>query len=200
MKRLIFVRHVSTDANEKGVLCGKMETEINEKGKKELDILYKMLINTRIDSVHTSNSKRCIETAEYIIKDRNVEIKRTDGLSENSFGDFEGMTFNDIEVKFPDEYKKLCEQGNKYRFPNGESTEDSYKRVSDEIDNIINDDDNENILICAHAGSIRNALAYLINNNCDAHWKYKIENASVGIVEVDYGFAVLTALNKGKEI
>ena len=110
------------------------------------------------------------------------------------------MTFKEIENKFPGEYKKLCEQGNKYRFPNGESTEDSYKRVSAEIDDIINNDKNENILICAHGGSIRNALAYLLNNSCDAHWRYKIENSSVSIVEVEYGFAVLTALNKGKEI
>lgn len=36
MKRLVLIRHASTVANENGLLCGSMETDISEKGKLEL--------------------------------------------------------------------------------------------------------------------------------------------------------------------
>ena len=39
MKKLILIRHASTVANENGLLCGSMETDISEKGKLEIDYL-----------------------------------------------------------------------------------------------------------------------------------------------------------------
>ena len=46
------------------------------------------------------------------------------------------------------------------------------------------------------AGTIRNILTYLISNSFEYHWNFKIDNASISIVEIDNGFAVINKLNE----
>ena len=89
----------------------------------------------------------------------------------------------------------LSEKGYEYKYPNGESLIDSYNRVCIELDNIISNNDNRTILICSHGGTIRNIITYLISNSYKYHWNFKIDNASVSVVEVDNGFAVINKLN-----
>ncbi len=63
MKRLVLIRHASTVANENGLLCGSMETDISEKGKLEIDYLknkiekLKQEGNWKFSKVYVSNSK-----------------------------------------------------------------------------------------------------------------------------------------------
>ena len=72
-----------------------------------------------------------------------------------------------------------------------------FERVSKETQFILDEsDEDETILICAHAGTIRNILTYLISNSFEYHWNFKIDNASISIVEIDNGFAVINKLNE----
>ena len=90
----------------------------------------------------------------------------------------------------------MIKEGYEYRYPNGESLIDCYERVSKEIQLILdNAENNDTILICSHAGTIRNILTYLISHSHKYHWNFKIDNASVSVVEVDDGFAVIDRLN-----
>ena len=114
-----------------------------------------------------------------------------------SFGDFEGKDFKEIQKDYPDEFNKMIEEGYEYTYPNGESLVDCFERVSKETQFILDEsDEDETILICAHAGTIRNILTYLISNSFEYHWNFKIDNASISIVEIDNGFAVINKLNE----
>ena len=108
----------------------------------------------------------------------------------------EGKDFKEIQKNYPDEFNKMIEQGYKYTYPNGESLIDCYERVSKGIEFILNETPEDNtILICSHAGTIRNILTYLISNTFEYHWNFKIDNGSVTILEVQDGFTVITAMN-----
>ena len=99
-------------------------------------------------------------------------------------------------IRILDQYTIMIDKGYEYRYPNGESLIDCYERVSKGIEFILNETPEDNtILICSHAGTIRNILTYLISNTFEYHWNFKIDNASVSVVEVDNGFAVINKLN-----
>ena len=109
----------------------------------------------------------------------------------------EGKDFKEIQKDYPDEFNKMIEEGYEYTYPNGESLVDCFERVSKETQFILDEsDEDETILICAHAGTIRNILTYLISNSFEYHWNFKIDNASISIVEIDNGFAVINKLNE----
>lgn len=198
MIKLILVRHAVTSANEKGRLSGFADSTLSQLGEEQVYKLADYLKDIPIDKIYTSSSIRTQKTIDLISKSKGIDIEIIENLNELNFGDFDGYTFKEIEQKFPNEYLDLLNDGDNYRFPNGESLIESYNRVSKEIEFILKDTNSkgiENILVCSHAGSIRNIVSYLISRDYKNHWNYKIDNSSVSIVEVDNGFPVLTMLN-----
>ncbi|MCC0634377.1 histidine phosphatase family protein [Clostridioides sp. ZZV15-6388] len=199
MIRLILIRHALTTDNEKGRLSGHINSYISEEGKLQINKITKYMSSESIDKIYTTPSSRTKDTIEKISKLKSIEIEERENLREISFGDFEGITFEEIKVKYPKEFEKMIEEGSNYRYPNGESLIDSYERIAKEIDNIIleNDDylNRKTILICSHAGTIRNIITYLISGGYKYHWNFKIDNASITILEVDNGFTVINKMN-----
>ena len=195
MVKLILVRHALTVDNQKSRLSGHIDSSISEEGKEQIDKITNYLKDFDIDKIYTTTSSRTKDTVKKLSELKSIEIIDKESLKELSFGDFEGLTFDEIKDKYPKEFQDMIEKGYEYKYPNGESLIDSYNRVCIELDNIISNNDDRTILICSHGGTIRNIITYLISNSYKYHWNFKIDNGSVTILEVQDGFTVITAMN-----
>lgn len=195
MVKLILVRHALTVDNQKSRLSGHIDSSISEEGKEQIDKITNYLKDFDIDKIYTTTSSRTKDTVKKLSKLKSIEIIEKESLKEISFGDFEGLTFDEIKDKYPKEFQDMIEKGYEYKYPNGESLIDSYNRVCIELDNIISNNDDRTILICSHGGTIRNIITYLISNSYKYHWNFKIDNGSVTILEIQNGFTVITAMN-----
>lgn len=195
MVKLILIRHALTVDNQKSRLSGHIDSSISEEGKEQIDKITNYLKDFDIDKIYTTTSSRTKDTVKKLSELKSIEIIEKESLKEISFGDFEGLTFDEIKDKYPKEFQDMIEKGYEYKYPNGESLIDSYNRVCIELDNIISNNDNRTILICSHGGTIRNIITYLISNSYKYHWNFKIDNGSVTILEVQDGFTVITAMN-----
>ena len=195
MVKLILVRHALTVDNQKSRLSGHIDSSISEEGKEQIDKITNYLKDFDIDKIYTTTSSRTKDTVKKLSELKSIEIIEKESLKEISFGDFEGLTFDEIKDKYPKEFQDMIEKGYEYKYPNGESLIDSYNRVCIELDNIISNNDDRTILICSHGGTIRNIITYLISNSYKYHWNFKIDNGAVTILEVQDGFTVITAMN-----
>ncbi|MFR5470503.1 MAG: histidine phosphatase family protein [Romboutsia timonensis] len=195
MVKLILVRHALTVDNQKSRLSGHIDSSISEEGKEQIDKITNYLKDFDIDKIYTTTSSRTKDTVKKLSELKSIEIIEKESLKEISFGDFEGLTFDEIKDKYPKEFQDMIEKGYEYKYPNGESLIDSYNRVCIELDNIISNNDDRTILICSHGGTIRNIITYLISNSYKYHWNFKIDNGSVTILEIQDGFTVITAMN-----
>ena len=195
MVKLILVRHALTVDNQKSRLSGHIDSSISEEGKEQIDKITNYLKDFDIDKIYTTTSSRTKDTVKKLSELKSIEIIEKESIKEISFGDFEGLTFDEIKDKYPKEFQDMIEKGYEYKYPNGESLIDSYNRVCIELDNIISNNDDITILICSHGGTIRNIITYLISNSYKYHWNFKIDNGSVTILEVQDGFTVITAMN-----
>lgn len=195
MTRLILVRHAITNDNIDGNLSGHIDSQISELGQVQILKLREFLKDEKIDVIYTTTSSRTKLTVEDLANIRNLKIHQCEEFKEINFGDFEGVSFDIIKKNYLEEFNKMIELGYEYRYPNGESLIDSYNRVCKQIDNIISMNKNESILICAHAGTIRNIISYLIGRTHEYHWNFKIDNASISIIDIVDGFSVVETLN-----
>ncbi|WP_069998140.1 histidine phosphatase family protein [Cellulosilyticum sp. I15G10I2] len=195
MLKLILVRHATTKANEHKVFSGFYESEIGQKGIKEIEVLTKKIEDYTIDTIYASPSTRTIKTVQAIANKYNKEIYLEKDLREICFGDFEGLGLKEVEAKYPEEISKMIELGDDYSYPAGESLIQSYKRTAKWVDQMKQIHNNQTVLVCAHAGTIRNILSHLICQSPKLHWHFKIDNASLTIVTIDNDFAVVEALN-----
>lgn len=195
MLTLILIRHALTEANEHKIFSGFKETPVSQIGKKQIESLTKVFEDYKIDAIYTSPSNRAIETVKDIAARHSGRIQIAEELREIHFGDFEGMSFQTIKEQHPDEITKMMDLGDDYIYPNGESLVQSYKRTAEKIDYIKQAHNEQTVLICAHAGTIRNTLSHLMSKGPSLHWHFKIDNASRTVVTIENDFAVIELLN-----
>ncbi|SHJ90294.1 histidine phosphatase family protein [Tepidibacter formicigenes] len=195
MVKFIFVRHGITIDNENMRLSGFIDSKLSDIGKEQVKKTCNRLKYEGIDYIYSSPLTRAVETAREIADFKNVEIKICQNFREMNFGDFEGLTFKEIQDKYKDEFNKLKKDAFKYKFPNGENMIEFHHRISSQLDDIIKKHDNETVLIVSHSGVIRSSLSHLLSKDHIYHWNFKIDNCSITIVEVMDNFAVINTLN-----
>lgn len=195
MIRLILVRHGVTVCNENKLMSGLTDSKLSEKGKLQANKLAKYLKDEKIDKIYITPFSRTRETIKKLAESNNIKIEETSRFNEINFGDFESLSFNEIENIYPEEVDKMINEGFKYKYPNGESLEETFYRVRNEMKKIINENDNSTILICSHGGTIRNIISYLLCDDYKFHWNFKIDNASITDIEIENNFAVIKKIN-----
>ncbi|KAB5585808.1 6-phosphofructo-2-kinase-domain-containing protein [Coniochaeta sp. 2T2.1] len=113
--------------------------------------------------VWTSMLKRSVQTAEYFDADDDYDVKAWDMLNELNAGIFEGMTYEEIAKKYPEEYEKRHRDKLSYIYPGvgGEGYLQVIGRLRDmvrEIERIT-----DHLLIIGHRSVCRVLMAYFMD-------------------------------------
>jgi 6-phosphofructo-2-kinase len=113
--------------------------------------------------VWTSMLKRSIQTGTDFEDDENYDVKNWEMLNELNAGSFEGMTYEHIEKKYPEEYKKRAKDKLHYIYPGvgGEGYLQVISRLRDmvrELERI-----KDHVLIIGHRSVARVLMAYFMD-------------------------------------
>ncbi|MFA4835994.1 MAG: histidine phosphatase family protein, partial [Dehalococcoidia bacterium] len=160
MARLILVRHGETEWNRLLKYQGQKDIELNKRGLWQAKQTAMRLAPERVDAIYSSDLKRAVKTAEIIAASLGMtgDIQRTPLLREMNFGDFEGLTFEEIDKH----YQKIILDSMSWkhrspdmRAPNGESLSDVAARVDRFIEHLNPHNLDKTVLIVAHGGSLQ---------------------------------------------
>ncbi|PHH61983.1 hypothetical protein CDD81_7674 [Ophiocordyceps australis] len=113
--------------------------------------------------VWTSMLQRSVETAEYFDVDDDYDVKNWEMLNELNAGQFEGMTYEEIAQKYPEEFRKRSRDKLNYIYPGvgGEGYLQVISRLRDmvrEIERIT-----DHVLIIGHRSVCRVLMAYFMD-------------------------------------
>lgn len=97
--KILLTRHGQTDWNILGKIQGITDIELNETGIKQAEIAREKLLKFDIDVIISSPLKRARKTAEIIGKGRNIPIIIDEGITERSWGKYEGYTTKDMNFE-----------------------------------------------------------------------------------------------------
>lgn len=175
-KTIVLVRHGSTIHNENNVWQGRSDSSLNDKGRKEADLLAEELKNEAIDIVFHSPMKRAIETAEIIAKNHHTVFKTIDSFVEIDVGDFDGAKHTDIIKQHPEIYRNWIMDIDS-PIPTGESFNDVFERVKTGVEEIL-ESPYRNILVVGHAMVNRAILGQLLNMSPIPARKFMMENCA----------------------
>jgi alpha-ribazole phosphatase/probable phosphoglycerate mutase len=156
---LLLVRHAETDMA--GRFCGHFDPELNERGRHQLAGLVTALSEQAIRRVYTSDLRRARQTAEAIAKHFGAELLVRRGLREIHFGLWEGLSWNEIEMRDPILAKNWAKEYPNSAAPEGESFERFLARVRGEIAFLLGESMKSPIAVVTHAGFIRAVLTNL---------------------------------------
>lgn len=194
MGKIILVRHGETDMNKEKLYHGILDPQLNHVGIKQAEKAYNIVKNISYNKIFSSPLKRAYKTAE-ILNYKNLDIEISDKIKELNFGIFEGLSYQEILNKYPDELKIAIKNWKNYNFKIGESPYELQKRAVKFINSL---DKNFNYLIITHWGVICTILSYYFSHDLDAYWKFKIDNCGIVIIDFDENnFPILAGFNIG---
>jgi alpha-ribazole phosphatase len=197
MVKWFMVRHGETDWNIEGRAQGQTDTPLNEKGRTQAQHVASRLAGIDFAAVYSSDLTRVMETARPIVSNRDLEIKTMPQLREKSYGKWEGMSFQEVEEQYPELFKRLFQEDINFAPPEGESDSDVYSRTGLAAETLKSaHEDDCNVLIVAHGGSLRALMANILDMPADYMWRFKLANGGLSMVSLyNCGGATLDLLN-----
>lgn len=166
MKHLYIFRHGETDYNKFGSLKDAFDIDLNENGILQAKQLGDLLKTKKLDVIFSSPFKRVINTAKIATQNMNIEILINDGLREISYGDYAGLSNDELNIIYKDQYsedfvknvwKSLDSKYDNFSFQNGETKLDARMRILKTVSDLIKTD-YDNICISSHGGILKYLL------------------------------------------
>lgn len=169
---LFLIRHGETVWNAQKRLQGRMDIELNEKGRIAARELSKNLKDVKFDRIYSSPLKRAFETARILSENHNLSVIVDDRLKEISFGVMDGEFYSEW-MKEDSPYRFFFTEPEKYFPPKeGESLEDLCSRTKAFIQNEIEPlaSSCERIMIVAHGALNASMICYFEGNDKAHFW------------------------------
>ncbi len=104
-------------------------------------------------------------------------------LGEQDFGDWQGLSWGQMELNNPQLYKEFWERPAQNRPPNGESFSDQIARVSRTVERVTAQKKGDSIVAIAHGGTIRAAIAHAIGLPPEKGMSFTVDNLSITCLE-----------------
>ncbi len=194
--KLFLIRHGQTIWNVEGRYQGSKDTELTSAGIRQAKLAAKYLSKVNFSKIYSSPLKRALATANIISKKIGPGVIIRDDLAEVDFGKWEGLKFYQISKKYHDDYFNWLDDPYTNSPTDGESFARLTKRVTSEIEKIINENkDGTNIAVISHGGTILSLLIHWLRIPL-SRWKSIIQRqGAINIVVVDKGFPYISAIN-----
>jgi probable phosphoglycerate mutase len=150
--RVILVRHGETLWNLEDRYQGQLDSPLTETGIVQSKALASRLAREQFTALYTSDLGRALRTAEIIAKQTGHGVATDARLRERHLGIFQGLSQEELQQKFAQEYALFKTSGPEYVVPDGESTDQACGRMLTCLHDLASRHAGDSIVVVAHGG------------------------------------------------
>lgn len=181
--RVFLIRHGETVWNKDARIQGQVDIPLSEKGIEQAKALSERLKKLNFAGIFSSYLSRARETAAIIAEPHNRQVEVVPGLQELNFGEWEGMTMEEIHKEYTSMTKAWWANPLTTRIPGGETLAELAERSVRAIKGIIERYPDQQVVVVAHGGTIRSIVGSVLGLDLNQYWRLRQDNASLSIVE-----------------
>lgn len=176
---VLLIRHGKTEWNNFGKIQGCQDIDLTEEGLLQADALKERL-KDGFDCIYSSPLIRANKTAKILADYNQKELHLEDELKEVNYGDWQGLTYKEIEENYPELYHKWHNGLEECPISGGElSIGNAALRAKKCILNIVSKNKGSTIAIVAHGGIIKAALIGIFSLGFNMYHKIAMDNTSI---------------------
>ena len=192
--KITFICHGATiNTEENRLFDDENYPAINSNGKREMEEISEFIKNKglKIDKIYASTALRTTQSARIISQICGVEFETIDNLFSRKMGEWSGLTYDEIEEKFPKMLEEYHNDRENFKTKGGETIPEFNKRVHDVINKIIEENLNKRLIIVTHADVIQAAIADILDIPVQSQFKIRIPTGSATQISYYTDFASL---------
>ena len=196
MPLIYLVRHGQTDWNAAGVFRGHADRPLSPRGRREADLVMDSLGSTRLERILSSPLARAVQTATPLAGRLGLPVERVDELVDVNFGEWQGLTLDQVEELFPDLLETWKQEPGQVTFPGGESLEEVRMRCASLLRQAGKGRPGERVALFSHRVPLKVLVCEALGLGLEGFWRIRLDPASVSLIEVSAGERpVLVRLN-----
>jgi probable phosphoglycerate mutase len=192
---LILVRHGESSANAQGLLVGRTDAELTEKGRAQA-VAVRQLLHAPVHSLRTSPLQRARDTAAAL--DLGLPAEVDVRWIEVDYGEYDCQPLRDVPADVWREWRRSPD----FRPAGGETLAEVDARVSAACDELFADDGagaratGGDVVVVSHVTPIKAAVAWALGAGGELSWRLHLQTASVTRIGWGNGVPVLHGFNE----
>lgn len=192
LTRVVAVRHGETDWNAQTRIQGQIDIGLNAVGRDQAQRLGRALADARFDAVYASDLRRAADTARAVAERAGLPLRTEVSLRERAFGDFEGLTWAEVEQRHPEASRRWRERDASFGPPGGETLALFYERAVGALAAIAARHRGQHIAIVTHGGVLDALYRAATRIALDAPRTWQLGNASINrVLHGNEGFTMV---------
>ena len=185
--RICFVRHGETDWNVELRMQGQIDIPLNARGEAQAVAIGRHVERGRADALYSSDLLRARQTAQPVAQALGLSPVFLPELRERHFGCCEGLTFSEIEARYPIDARAIVSRDPDHVSPGGESRRQHMARVLACVARLVGRHRGQAIVIVTHGGVLDVVYRRVHGLPPEASRDYPIPNAGINWVTIDDG-------------
>jgi broad specificity phosphatase PhoE len=195
MTKIYLIRHGQTEWNRRQTFRGIIDIPLNERGHREAEAILEAMKDNNISAIYTSPLRRSMETAKPIEKFFHLKIFPVKGLIDINYGDWQGLTIDDVKKRYKEQYNQWVKTPNLIRFPNGETLDEVQERSFCAFKDIVKENPGKTIVIIPHRVINKVLLCALLGLNNSHFWEIRQDTGCINLIEYSNDRFVLSLVN-----
>lgn len=181
--RIYLIRHGQVAGFDQARYNGQTDVGLTDLGVEQYHVMKERLADKKISACYTSDLSRCSIGAEIICGQFGIEPVRRRELRELNVGVWEGLTWQEIQSRWPDQWEARLADLVNYRVPQGENPLDVQARLMPVIGEIVERHCGQEILVVGHGGVNRIVLLNAIGAPISAMFNIEQSYGCLNIID-----------------
>jgi probable phosphoglycerate mutase len=183
--RLVLLRHGETDWGPARRYQGSQDIPLSPAGRAQAEAAARLLGAQPLAAVWSSPLRRARDTALAIARAQGLEVREHPGFKEMGFGEWEGLTADEVRARFPEALRAWVETPHLASWPGAEPLERVRRRVLAGLEDLRRGHDGCTVCLVAHGVTGRVLVLEALGLGLDRLWSVHL--SYTGISELEFG-------------
>ena len=190
--RVLAIRHGETAWNVEGRIQGQLDIPLNDTGRWQVHRLALAVADEGISAVYSSDLLRALETAQAVARGCSQPITTDVGLRERGFGVFEGLSYDEINRRWPEQAERGRKRDPEFGAEGGETLREFAERGVGTVSRLAALHPGETIAVVSHGGVMDCLYRAASRVALDAPRSWQLGNASINrLLYTPQGFTLV---------
>ena len=190
--RVLAIRHGETAWNVDGRIQGQLDVPLNEMGRWQVHRLALAVADEDIAAIYSSDLLRAFETAQAVGRGSGDAIVTDTGLRERGFGVFEGLSYAEINARWPEMGERWRKRDPEFGAPGGETLNQFYERSVATATRLAERHPGQTIALVSHGGVMDCLYRAASRIALDAPRSWQLGNAAINrLLYTPQGFTLV---------